>query len=78
MPVRPEYELIFRHATIVDGSGAPPVEGDVAVRAGDVARVGGKVAGRGVEEVDARGPVSYTHLDVYKRQMQHNDRQPPS
>ena len=29
------------------------------------------------EEADGQAPVSYTHLDVYKRQVQHASRHPP-
>jgi N-acyl-D-amino-acid deacylase len=66
-----EYELIFRNATIADGSGGPLAEGDVAVRAGEIAQVGGHVGGRAAEEVDARDLVlapgfidPHTHLDA--------------
>jgi N-acyl-D-amino-acid deacylase len=66
-----DYELIFRHATIIDGSGGPPTEGDVAVRDGKLAQVGGHVGGRAVEEVEARDLVlapgfidPHTHLDA--------------
>jgi N-acyl-D-amino-acid deacylase len=66
-----EYELIFRNATIADGSGGPLAEGDVAVGGGEIAQVGGHVGGRAVEEVDARDLVlapgfidPHTHLDA--------------
>src|SRR6202167_718861 len=66
-----EYDLIFRNATIADGSGGPLAEGDVAVRAGEIAQVGGHVGGRAAEEVDARDLVlapgfidPHTHLDA--------------
>ncbi len=53
----PTYDLILRHGTIVDGSGAPRITGDVAV-AGDaivaVGDLGGATAGT---EVDATGLV---------------------
>ncbi|MEZ5998559.1 MAG: amidohydrolase family protein [Hyphomonas sp.] len=47
-------DLIIRGGTIVDGTGAPPVEGDVAVSGGVITQVG-KVSGKGIEEIDARG-----------------------
>lgn len=48
------YDLVVRGGTVVDGTGAAPIEADVAVRGGRIAAVG-KVAGAGVEELDARG-----------------------
>lgn len=48
------HELVIRGGTILDGSGGDPIEGDVAVDQGVVRKVGG-VAGRGTEEIDARG-----------------------
>jgi N-acyl-D-amino-acid deacylase len=66
-----EYQLIFRNATIADGSGGPLSEGDVAVRDGEIAQVGGHVGGRAAEEVDARDLIlapgfidPHTHLDA--------------
>jgi N-acyl-D-aspartate/D-glutamate deacylase len=66
-----EYQLIFRNATIADGTGGPLAEGDVAVRDGEIAQVGGHVGGRAAEEVDARDLVlapgfidPHTHLDA--------------
>ena len=48
------HDLVIRDATIVDGTGAPPREGDVAVDGGRVVAVG-DVDGRGRREVDADG-----------------------
>lgn len=48
------YDLIIRGGTIIDGSGAPAFEGDVAVTGGVIAAVG-KVNGKGTQEIDARG-----------------------
>jgi N-acyl-D-amino-acid deacylase len=68
---QPAYDLIFRNATIVDGTGGPLSEGDVAVNGGIIAHVGGVVAGGAAEEVDARDLVvapgfidPHTHLDA--------------
>lgn len=63
------HDLIIRGGTIIDGSGAPAFEGDVAVSGGVITGVG-KVNGRGIEEIDARGQVVapgfvdlHTHYD---------------
>jgi N-acyl-D-aspartate/D-glutamate deacylase len=65
-----DADLVIRGGTIVDGSGRPPFEGDVAI-AGDRITAVGRVSGRGVEEIDARGLVVtpgfvdvHTHLDA--------------
>ncbi len=49
-----DYDVVVRHATIVDGSGGKPYVGDVAVRGDRIVAVG-KVDGRGREEIDATG-----------------------
>src|SRR6185503_12142289 len=51
---RDEYDLVIRGGTIVDGTGAPGVAGDVAVRGDRIVAVGA-VPGRGRSEIDARG-----------------------
>ena len=47
-------DLVLRGATIYDGSGSPPFEGDVSVVGDRIAAVG-RVADTGVEEIDLRG-----------------------
>ena len=47
-------DLVIRNGTVVDGTGAPPFEADVAVRDGRIAELGA-VRGTGREEIDARG-----------------------
>ena len=48
------HDLVIRGGTIVDGSGAPRPQGDVAIDGDRIATVGG-VAGAGRREIDARG-----------------------
>ena len=48
-----EFDLVIRNGTIVDGTGAKPFIGDIAVAGGVIARVG-DVAATGSEEVDAK------------------------
>ncbi len=49
-----DYDLVVRGGNLADGTGAALREADVAVKDGKIAAVG-KVAGRGAEEIDARG-----------------------
>jgi N-acyl-D-aspartate/D-glutamate deacylase len=65
-----DYDLIIRGGTIADGTGGPFFEGDIAVKDGRIAAIGGKISGRGKEEVDARGKLVtpgfvdiHTHYD---------------
>lgn len=62
--------LVIRGGTIVDGSGGPVREADVAVRDGKIVQVGA-VSTRGDEEIDARGNLvlpglidPHTHYDA--------------
>ena len=48
------YDLIIRNATIVDGTGSPSFEGDVAISDGKIAKVGA-VDGEAKREIDAQG-----------------------
>lgn len=66
-----DLDLVVRGATVVDGTGAPAREVDVAVRAGTIVTVGDVGSARGDEELDGRGLVlapgfidAHTHLDA--------------
>jgi N-acyl-D-amino-acid deacylase len=48
------HDIIFRDATLYDGTGAPGVVGDLAVAVGRIAEVG-RVSGGGAEVIDAAG-----------------------
>ena len=63
------HDVVIRGATIIDGTGAEAFEGDIAIRDGLIAEVGGK-AGPGKREIDADGALTtpgfvdaHTHYD---------------
>ena len=65
----PDYDIVIRGGTIVDGSGGAPFVGDIAIRGRTIAAVG-QFAGRGAEEIDAAGRIVtpgfvdiHTHYD---------------
>ena len=68
----PEYALVVRGGTVLDGSGSPRFVGDVAVGSnGRIAAVGAGIAGRGAQEIDASGKLVtpgwvdvHTHFDA--------------
>jgi N-acyl-D-aspartate/D-glutamate deacylase len=63
------YDLVIRGGRVIDGSGAPAFDADVAIKDGLIAAVG-KVPGKGADEIDARGHIVtpgfvdiHTHYD---------------
>ena len=65
------HDLVFRNVSIFDGSGNPPVTGDVAVSHGRITAVGQGVGGPARETIDATGLAlmpgiidSHTHFDA--------------
>ncbi|KQT34765.1 amidohydrolase [Sphingomonas sp. Leaf412] len=75
------YDLVIRGGTIVDGSGGEPFAADVAIAHGVIVEIG-RVAGRGAEEIDARGLlVTPGFVDVhthYDGQATWDERMQPS
>ena len=64
------YDLIVRNGTIVDGTGAPATVGDIGVKDGRIAHVGGRIDAEAVEVIDAAGRIVtpgfvdiHTHYD---------------
>ncbi|MFQ5570176.1 MAG: amidohydrolase family protein [Rhodothermales bacterium] len=51
----PDYDLIIRGGTLYDGSGAPPVVGDLALNADTIAAIGNLGAAGSRVEIDATG-----------------------
>ena len=75
-PTAVDTHMIFRNATIYDGTGQPPVKGDVQIKGEKIVSVGqvGKV--EGAKEVDAKGLILcpgfidlHTHCDSISTQM---------
>jgi N-acyl-D-amino-acid deacylase len=61
----PDYDLIIRNGNIVDGTGAPPLLGDLAISSDRIEAVG-SVSGSGKREIDARGhAVAPGFIDVH-------------
>lgn len=64
------HDIVIRGGTLVDGTGKPAFQGDLAIDGGTISAVG-KVDGTGRREIDAQGlTVSpgfidiHTHLDA--------------
>ncbi len=65
------YDLVIRNGTVIDGTGSPAYEADVAVEGSKIAAIG-KQLGGGRTEIDARGKVvspgfidPHTHMDLF-------------
>ena len=59
------YDVVIRNASIVDGTGAPPVDGSLGIRGDRIAALG-DIAERGRVEIDARGlSVAPGFIDVH-------------
>ncbi len=65
------YDLVIRNGTIIDGTGSPAYEADVAVEGEKIAAIGKQLSG-GRREIDARGKVvspgfidPHTHMDLF-------------
>ena len=50
----PDHDIVLRGGMLYDGSGRPPVGGDLAIDGDRIAAVGA-VKGKGAQEIDARG-----------------------
>lgn len=50
----PIYDVVIRNGRLLDGSGNPWVNADVAIKDGRFVKIG-RVAGRGLREIDAQG-----------------------
>ena len=64
-----QYDMVIRGGCVVDGTGADPVETDVAIKDGIIAQVG-TISGTGTDEIDASGLIVtpgfidlHTHYD---------------
>ena len=67
----PEFDLVIRGGTIVDGTGIPRYRADLGVKGGKVAMISGKINAAGSKELDASGCIVapgaidlHTHYDA--------------
>jgi len=65
------FDLVIRNGTVIDGTGAPGFEADVAVVGDRIAAIGKGLAA-GAREIDARGDMvapgfidAHTHMDLF-------------
>ena len=67
----PEYDMVIRGGTIVDGTGIPRYRADLAIKNGRVAKISGKINAGAAKEIDATGCIVapgaidlHTHYDA--------------
>ena len=67
----PEYDLVIRGGTVIDGTGIPRIRADLAIKDGRVAMISGRINGGGAKELDASGCIVapgavdlHTHYDA--------------
>jgi N-acyl-D-aspartate/D-glutamate deacylase len=67
----PEYDVVIRGGTIVDGTGIPRYQADLAIKNGRVALISGRIKAAGAKELDATGCIVapgaidlHTHYDA--------------
>ena len=70
MATPPKYDLVIRNGSVVDGTGAPAIAADVAIKNGKIAAIGEVPDGAASSELDAQGLVVapgfidvHTHVD---------------
>jgi N-acyl-D-aspartate/D-glutamate deacylase len=66
-----EYDVVIRGGTIVDGTGIPRFRADMALKAGRIALISGRIKAGGAREIDASGCIVapgaidlHTHYDA--------------
>ena len=64
-----EYDLIIRNGAIYDGSGNPPVAGDLAIKGDTIAAVGQLNEARARREINAQGQAVAPFLDELATEM---------
>ena len=67
----PEFDLVIRGGTVVDGTGLPRIRADVGIKDGRVAMISGRINSGGARELDASGCIVapgavdlHTHYDA--------------
>ena len=67
----PEFDLVIRGGTVVDGTGQPRVRADVGIKNGRIAMISGRINAGGAKELDASGCIVapgavdlHTHYDA--------------
>ena len=67
----PEFDVVIRGGTIVDGTGIPRFRGDLGIKDGRVAMISGRINAGGAKELDASGCIVapgavdlHTHYDA--------------
>jgi N-acyl-D-amino-acid deacylase len=61
-----EFDVLIRNGIVYDGTGVPPFEADLALKAGKIARIAPRIEGRARREIDAGGKaVTPGFIDVH-------------